>query len=170
MSERGDQLDRLIRAELPLLYRVAKHLVSSAALAEDLVGATLFKACRAFPQYDGRHPRAWLIKILRNEANQHFRKRSTTEVELDDAEIGHTPHPEAGYFKRLELSQILETMQTLSADSMMILVLCDIEELPYSEVADALEIPIGTVASRLRRARLILKDKLERQGFGGDLR
>lgn len=151
-----------------MLYRVAKHLVHSAALAEDLVGATLYKACRAFPQYDGRHPRAWLIKILRNEANLHFRKKSASEVELDEAEAGSTLHPEAEYFRQLELCQILETMQTLSHDSRLIIVLCDIEELPYFEVADVLEIPIGTVASRLHRARTKLKNKLEHLGVEGD--
>lgn len=148
-----------LRAELPVLFRVAKRLSKSSEIAEDLVGQTMYAAVKFRKSFDGRHLRSWLIKILRNEYNSHLRREASRsvilleELEVESADIWEEVH------WRVDAEILMRELDGLSEEHRIIIQLCDIEEMSYEEAASALDIPIGTVRSRLFRARGKLRDR-----------
>lgn len=151
--------EKVVDQELPLLYRVALRLARNPSEAEDLVGQTLYLAARAWAVFDGAHPRAWLLRILRNEHLGTIRKHQIT-TSLDETSEPSTE----GYWQEIDWSligeQILKVLDMLPEDYRLAVTLCDVEELTREEAAEALEIPIGTINSRLHRGRAMLRAKL----------
>jgi len=158
--------------ELELLYRVALRLTSSPSEAEDLVQDTLVRAFRAFDRFDGRYPRAWLLTILRNTRRNDLRRR---RPDLLDAEVadriparGQDGEQDATAAQAVAgqlMPQVRDAIAGLSAKHRSVLVLVDLDGLTYREAADVLEVPIGTVMSRLHRARRKVRAQLEAVGF-----
>jgi RNA polymerase sigma-70 factor (ECF subfamily) len=149
--------ERSLKSELPVLFRVAKRLSRSNEMAEDLVGQTLLAAVKFQSSFDGRHFRSWLIKILRNEFNSLIRRElARPTVVLEDAE-GETEDFWEEVNWRVDADTLMRELDQLSEEHRMIIQLCDVEELTYEEASDALDIPIGTVRSRLFRARARLR-------------
>jgi RNA polymerase sigma-70 factor, ECF subfamily len=152
---------------LGLLYNHAQWLVRDPAEAEDLVQETLSKALRAFDSFEaGTNFKAWIFCILRNTfltsrtAIAHSR---TVYLEdhpdvLDLAESGSTP--EAEVIKLHDLATLREALMELAPRLREVILLCDLEELKYREIAEILDVPIGTVMSRLARARKMLRQIL----------
>jgi RNA polymerase sigma-70 factor, ECF subfamily len=156
----------------PSLYGPAMALTHSSAEAEDLVQETLVRAFDRFDTFraDGS-PRAWLHTIMRNLFYNAYRKKSREprQVSLDafDATSGHaadallesavpqqsTISPERLVLSQIESGAILGAVQNLPADYREVVVLADIQGLPYQEIAEKLDIPVGTVRSRLSRGR-----------------
>jgi len=153
---------------LDLLYRVALRLTGNPAAAEDLVQDTMLKAIRGWHSFrPGSNARAWLVTILRNQFINGWRKtsRGPTQVDLDAIpELSDTavPDPEGAFFADLLDDDIVRALADLPDDFRDVVVLSDLEGLPYAEVAEALDIPVGTVKSRLFRARRILQGRLRR--------
>jgi len=153
---------------LDTLYRVALRLTGEAAAAEDLVQETMLRALRAWASFQpGSNARAWLVTILRNQFINGWRARRRTPdavafdtiPELPD--VGD-PDPEGRFFRDLVDDEVLAAVDALPVDFREVLVLSDMEGLPYAEVAVALGVPVGTVKSRLFRARRILQGRLRR--------
>lgn len=153
--------EREVSSELPVLYRVAKRLGCGNEEAEDLVQTCLIKAYRAWDRFDGNHLRSWLIKILRNERLMVIRSQKEA-ISLDEHE--EIEVVQEGFWTdladKLEVERIIAAMEQLSPPYRMTLHLCDVEELTYEEAAEIMDIPIGTVRSRLSRARQTLRDIL----------
>ncbi|MBA4293517.1 hypothetical protein C0431_11180 [bacterium] len=153
--------EREVSGELPVLYRVAKRLGCGNEEAEDLVQTCLIKAYRAWDRFDGNHLRSWLIKILRNERLMVLRshKEALSLEEHEEIEV-----IQEGFWSdlagKLEVERIIAAMEQLSPAYRMTIHLCDVEELTYEEAAEIMDIPIGTVRSRLSRARQTLRDIL----------
>lgn len=148
-----------LRSELPVLFRVAKRLAKSSDTAEDLVGQTLYAAVKFQNSFDGRHFRSWLIKILRNEFNTLVRREAARPtVVLDEVEGESESFWEEVHWK-VDADTLMKELDNLSEEHRMIIQLCDVEELSYEEAADALDVPVGTVRSRLFRARAKLRDR-----------
>lgn len=159
--------------ELEVLLRVARRLTRDPADAEDLVQETLLRAYRAIDRFDGRHPRAWLLTILRNAWKNSLRKQVPTPI---DDELGSLSAQRArgadGRMGAEELvlaeeldPQLAAAVASLSPKLLAVVVLVDAEGLTYAEAAETLEIPEGTVMSRLHRARNKLRRELEEVGF-----
>jgi RNA polymerase sigma-70 factor (ECF subfamily) len=154
-------VEDLLRQELDMLFRIARRMTGNDADAEDIVGQTMLAAVRTYDRFDGRHPRAWLAQILRNEWMQTLRRRkSRPESELEDA-----PEPsEEGFWKqiddKLQAERILEELDSLPADFRDAIVFCDVEEMSYEEAAAAMGVPSGTLRSRLHRGRKMLRARL----------
>lgn len=151
-----------MRKELPVLYRVARRMGCTAEEAEDVVQTTLVKAYQAWERFDGRHLRSWLIRILRNERLMLLRGAHPTES-LDEPhalEAADQPFWDEVSWK-LAADRIKEEMERLPEVYRMTVHLCDVEELTYEEAAEVMEVPIGTVRSRLFRARAMLRKRLE---------
>ena len=159
-----------VRNELPTLYRVAKRLCGNAEMTEDLVQQTLINAFRSYKRFDGRHFRSWLVRILRNEFYSQYRKADhdiNEELEETSASVGPFW---AEVESRVLAEQILSEVEKLPVAFRLTLHLCDIEELSYEEVAEIMEVPVGTVRSRLFRARAALRRKLGHQMTDGESR
>ena len=148
-----------LRNELPVLFRVAKRLSRSADIAEDLVGQTLYAAIRFKNSFDGRHLRSWLIKILRNEYNSHLRREASRPTVLLEEVEGESEALWDEVNWRVDAQTLMRELDNLTEEHRMIIQLCDVEELSYEEAAEILDIPIGTVRSRLFRARAKLRER-----------
>ena len=147
--------------EIEVLLRVARTTTSNRADAEDLVQETLLRAYRAIDRFDGRYPRAWLLTILRNtNANLHRRQRPVT---IGDWELIRTARPAFGRaelpgaedsFMDHELHADLDAaIRALDPRFRAALILVDVHDLSYSQAAAVMGVPVGTVMSRLSRAR-----------------
>lgn len=153
---------------LDLLYRVALRLTGDPAAAEDLVQDTILKALRGWKSFrPGSNARAWLVTILRNQFINGWRKVKRAPQQVDVEAVpefvdGDNPDPEGRFFAALVDDEVLAALDALPDDFRDVVVLSDLEGLPYAEVAEALDIPVGTVKSRLFRARRILQGTLRR--------
>lgn len=159
----------VVEPEIEVLLRVALSITSVKADAEDLVQETLVRAYRAIDRFDGRHPRAWLLTILRNtNANMHRRRRPGV---IGDWELVGSARPAFG---RSELPSAEDTFvdEELHADLdaairaldprfRSTLILVDVHDLSYAEAAAVMGVPVGTVMSRLSRARDRVRASLE---------
>jgi RNA polymerase sigma-70 factor (ECF subfamily) len=164
---------------LPSLYNVAFWLSRNATDAEDLVQETFLKALRGFDTFEpGTNFKAWIFRILRNtyltsRAGLAARRTVSLEDELNEGgESGPAQYPEAAVDRQTPETNLLQiadrtalnaAMETLPPPLLEVILLCDVEEMKYREIATALEIPIGTVMSRIARARLALRLALETQ-------
>ncbi len=154
------RFEDVILLEIPVLYRVAKRLTLSASDAEDMVGQALLSAAKAWDAFDGRHPRSWLIRILRNEHLTDLRRKGSRPVTAPvDADFETACDPWPAVHAKLTAEAIVHAMDTLPEEYRLTIALCDVEEMSYEEVAEALSIPLGTVRSRLFRGRKLLRQR-----------
>jgi RNA polymerase sigma-70 factor (ECF subfamily) len=157
-----------VEPEIEVLLRVAQTLTGSWADSEDLVQDTLVRAYRAIGTFDGAHPRAWLLTILRRtHLNSHRRQRPDPRSDLGDLEgqrpaFGATvvPGPEETVTDRVLDEDVERALATLDPRFRTVLLLVDVDQLTYAEVAHLLGIPVGTVMSRLSRARSRVRTQL----------
>ncbi len=164
---------------LPSLYNVAFWLSRNANDAEDLVQETFLKALRGFDSFEpDTNFKAWIFRILRNtyltsRTGLAARRTVALEDELNEiGESGPVQYPEAAVDRQTPETNLLQmadrtalqaAMETLPPPLLEVILLCDVEEMKYREIASALEVPIGTVMSRIARARLALRTALETQ-------
>ncbi len=149
-----------VQPQIEVLLRVAHTLTGSWADAEDLVQDTLIRAYRNIAGFDGAHPRAWLLTILRN-AHLNSLRRQHPDLLGDRIDAGHRPAfgaPVAGSAEDDVVEAVMdERVETalagLDPKFRAVLLLIDVEQLTYAEVAELLAVPVGTVMSRLSRAR-----------------
>ncbi len=154
--------------ELEVMLRVARSLTRNAADAEDLVQDTLVRAYRAIDRFDGQYPRAWLLTIMRNtHINSARRRRPELLRDPDNAPEQPAEERTDDIIEQQIDGRILETLDELDEPFRTIIELVDIDGLSYAEAADVLDVPVGTVMSRLHRARRRIRDRLVEAGFGG---
>jgi len=158
--------------QIDALYNFAFHLCYNEDDANDLVQETYLKAYRFIDKYiQGTNAKAWLFKILKNGFINQYRKKSKRPTQVDYEEITSYHDSDAGsyvgfYDLREELFQgmmgdeVTGAINSLPLDFRTVILLCDIEGFTYEEISKIVSIPIGTVRSRLHRARNMLKDKL----------
>ncbi|BAM92232.1 hypothetical protein S58_62580 [Bradyrhizobium oligotrophicum S58] len=146
---------RLIEPLIPALRRYARALVRDRSAADDLVQDCLERAVSRWHQrrLDG-DPRSWMFSILHNLAVNRFRgqKRRPVHVEIDEAPGGELSHM-ATQDRTIEVRQMLRCVDQLPEEQRSVLLLVVVEDLSYAQAADVLGIPVGTVMSRLSRAR-----------------
>jgi RNA polymerase sigma-70 factor, ECF subfamily len=171
-DETGDQIfNRLVLPEVDVMWRVAMSLTRNRADAEDLVQESLLRAYKAIDSFDGRYPRAWLLTILRNtERNRHRRRRPELLSDPDIAEErGPRTEPDE-VERRAEDSEfdaaVTAALAQLPENFRRVVELVDVDGLSYQEAADLLDVPLGTVMSRLHRARRRIRELLVPAGFG----
>jgi RNA polymerase sigma-70 factor, ECF subfamily len=157
------------------VYRVARHLVGSPDEADDLVQETYARAFRSWRSFQpGTNLRAWLLRILTNlNIDRGRRLQRTPETQpLEEGdyylynrleqEVGE-PADEERVISRLSQDSIVEALSEVPHDFRDVLVLVDIGDFSYQEAAQILDIPIGTVMSRLHRGRRVLKSALAQE-------
>ena len=154
------------------VYRVARHLANSREEADDLVQETYVRAFRSWRSYQpGTNLRAWLLRILTNlnidRGRRAQRTPPTQGLEANDyylydrlTESDGGPSDEERVVERLSQDDIVEALASVPHDFRDVIVLVDIGDFSYQDAAQILDIPIGTVMSRLHRGRRILKREL----------
>lgn len=154
------------------LYTFAYHLTFNEEDANDLVQDTYLKAFRFINSYQqGTNAKAWLFKILKNSYINEYRRKARTpaKVDLEDYVTFHDTD-EAAQVGNLDLreeifegmlgDELTKAINDLPIEFRTVILLCDVEGFSYEEIAKIVDIPIGTVRSRLHRARNLLKEKL----------
>jgi RNA polymerase sigma-70 factor, ECF subfamily len=152
---------------LPLfdqLYNFAHWLTQDRSEAEDLVQETYAKALRGFSSFQrGTNFRAWMFRILRNSflsSRTGLKSMVTFNDDEDTAIASPDPTPEAVLLEQADRDSVRQALRGLSVPYREILLLCEVEEMSYEEIAQTLTIPTGTVMSRLHRARKALRASL----------
>jgi RNA polymerase sigma-70 factor, ECF subfamily len=162
------------------VYRVARHLVRNPEEAEDLMQETYARAFRSWRSFTpGTNLRAWLLRILTNlNIDRGRREQRTPETQpLEEGdyflynkleETSEGPTDEERVVQRLSQDDVVAALSAVPHDFRDVLVLVDIGDFTYADAAQILEIPIGTVMSRLHRGRRILKQAMAQSAVGGD--
>ena len=148
----------------PSLYGYARWLTGEAHEAEDLVQETYLKALRGFGSFrDGTNFRAWMFRILRNTFLPSRSGLRAMEPLDDDAaeEIAEEGTPETHFVNRANGEALRRAIEALPLPFREVLLLSDVENMRYKEIGEALGIPVGTVTSRLMRARRRVRAALE---------
>jgi RNA polymerase sigma-70 factor (ECF subfamily) len=170
----ADPFEQEALSFLDALYRTALRMTRSEADAEDIVQETYIRAFRFREQFTpGTNMKAWLFRILTNTFINSYRRRATQPqtTELDDIEettlhrhmtdagAAASPEPEREVLDSIVDSEVREALEELP-ERFRTVVLLDVEGFAYKEIAEMLEIPIGTVMSRLHRGRKFLQKRL----------
>ncbi len=173
---RKNKYDTIFEEELlphvSALQTFAYHLTYHQEDADDLVQETYLKAYRFIEKYEkGTNAKAWLFKILKNAFINEYRKKSKqpAKVDFEDIVAYHDTddHRVTGYsdlreeiFLHMMGDEVTSAINSLPIEFRTVILLCDIEGFTYQEIAAIIDVPIGTVRSRLFRARNLLKEKL----------
>ncbi|WMJ75438.1 sigma-70 family RNA polymerase sigma factor [Cytophagaceae bacterium ABcell3] len=171
-AQKDSQFEKEFMPLIDSLYNFAYRLTLDEDDANDLVQETYMKAYRFFGSYEqGTNAKAWLFRILKNSFINDFRKKSKEpskvdyqEVESfynsDDVDADITTDLRIDSLQEMIGDEVANALNSLAVDFRTIIILCDLEGFTYEEMSKILDIPIGTVRSRLHRARNLLKEKL----------
>lgn len=159
---RTDEFEKAALPHLNELYRSAARLLGDSTRAEDVVQEVYLQAWKSFDRFEpGTNCRAWLFKILVNTVHHYRRKwfnmrlvKESEEV-LEQAVAYAPPIPD-----EITEQEILRALDRVPADYRAAVLLADVEEFSYKEIAGMLNVPIGTVMSRLSRGRKLLREQL----------
>lgn len=161
---------------LDAAYNLARWLLRGSEDAEDVAQEAFLRALKYFDGFRGPNARAWLLRIVRNTCYSWIKDRMKTEPMTEDREghldpeheraleaAGHDlPAPDAQLIQDTDRRLLNEAVQALPTDYREILVLRELELLSYKDIGEVVGIPIGTVMSRLSRARALLRQRLSR--------
>ncbi len=162
-----EQFDRDLLTHLDALYRIALRLARNPLLAEELVQEASYRAIRSAHTYDpsagGMKP--WLVRILRNTFLTRLERegkqpQAVEEQTLEASKVAPAALPTGRNFSEYMDQELVRALDLLPEEYRTVLMLWAIEDFTYQEIADALEVPIGTVMSRLHRARGKLVEQL----------
>lgn len=172
-TEKHEVFNREFMPHIDSMYNFAFRLTTDEDDANDLVQDTYLKAFRFISSFEqGTNAKAWLFRILKNSFINDYRKKSkqpakvdyqeveTTYNSEDAADTSHTVDLRADAVQDMIGDEVANALNSLPVDFRTVIILCDIEGFTYEEMAKILDIPIGTVRSRLHRARNLLKEKL----------
>lgn len=174
-SEQYQDFQKEALVHTDALYRYARRLTNDASEGEDLLQETFLRALRFWHQYQkGTNCKAWLFRIMRNLSinRAQSKARNPASDSLEDTEEWslygklqqpdslEDDNPEKRFFEQNWSKEIIEAMAKLPEEYRSAIILCDVEGFAYQEIADILDIPIGTVRSRLNRARSRLQQML----------
>ncbi|MCY7349286.1 MAG: sigma-70 family RNA polymerase sigma factor [Cytophagaceae bacterium] len=173
-EERYRIFDREFMPHITSMYNFAFRLTMDEDEANDLVQDTYLKAFRFINSFEtGTNAKAWLFRILKNSFINDYRKKTKepNKVDYQEVESYYDSEEAAGTDQTTDLriesvqellgDEIANALNALPVDFRTVIILCDVEGFTYEEMAKILDIPIGTVRSRLHRARMLLKDKLK---------
>jgi len=170
--QKQEDFNEEIIPHLDAMYNFALRLTTDPNDAEDLVQDTIVKAFRFFSSYEkGTNAKAWLFRILKNSYINNYRKKSKQPSQVDYDEVSSfyetiradrtdTSDLEDRMFRELIDDDISNALEQLPEDFRTVVLLCDVESFTYEEIANMLDVPIGTIRSRLHRGRNLLKAEL----------
>ncbi len=158
---RAEDFEAAAMPHLNELFRTAARLVGSRAEAEDLIQETYMQAWKSFHRFAlGTNCRAWLFRILFNKANHQRKRLFWRKTHDSDVLLEETLRYETPVSEQLSDEEVLLALERLPRHYREVVLLADVEEFSYKEVAGILSVPIGTVMSRLSRGRKLLRVEL----------
>lgn len=171
-----DNFERQAEKVFPSVYGTALRLTRSKEDAEDLAQEAIVRAYEAFDRFDGTNFKAWILRIVTNLYINRYRQRQRgpqlASIEDDgvlEPVAEESGEPDRMLFDGLLGHEVEEALAKVPEDFRMAVILSDMEGLSYQEIAEATEVPIGTVRSRLARGRAMLRNQLEsfarREGY-----
>ena len=176
-----DDFKRLILPYLDGAYNLACYLTRDPVLSEDIVQDSYVRAFRAFPQFRGASPRAWLFAIVRNCCrSSQSRPGGTIALVVHESSLSHeealrvqrepdlSPSPEDEVIRRSEINRLRRAIEEMPEPFREAIVLRELEDFSYAEIAEVTGVPIGTVMSRLSRGRSILAQELPQPSARGN--
>jgi RNA polymerase sigma-70 factor (ECF subfamily) len=159
------QFEQIVMPHLDAAYNLARWLAGNHHDAEDIVQEACMRAHRFAAGYRGGNSRSWLLAIVRNMAYTWLKKnRPQAVVSIDDEELAEIEDPAAPAFDKADVGLLRAALGELPVEFREAIVLRDIEGLSYKEIAEVADIPVGTVMSRLARARRQLQTYISRKG------
>jgi len=163
----GIAFEEAVLPHLDAAYNLARWLTRNTQDAEDVVQEAYLRAFRFFGGYHGGNARAWLLKIVRNTCYTWLHQNRTHQAtdlfdEQIHTDVAESRNPETLLLQRADGQLLNQALDELPTDFREVLVLLELEGLSYKEIAEVLGIPIGTVMSRLARARHRLRESLSR--------
>ncbi len=164
------RFDHFVVPEIDVMLRVARSITGNTPEAEDVVQDSLLRAYRSIDSFDGKHPRAWLLTIVRNtNINRNRRQRPTLLDDPDAPELesqaAASVSTEEAYLAGTFDASVEASLAGLAPDARRVIELVDLAGLSYAEAAEVLDVPIGTVMSRLHRARRRIREDLRHSGL-----
>jgi RNA polymerase sigma-70 factor, ECF subfamily len=168
MDERRRRFEAKALPHLDAAYNLARWLTRSSADADDIVQEAMMRAYRGFDGFRGGEMKPWLLAIVRNcflSTKTHTRQISIVRLTEDGAAAGESevadeaPDPEHVAMRTDHSRKLNHVIETLPQEFREVLVLREIEDLSYRDIAEVTSVPIGTVMSRLARARALLKER-----------
>ena len=173
LFRRGDQnrdrFERMAEQVFPSVFGTALRLTRDREDAQDLAQEAIIRAYEAFDRFDGRNFKAWILRILTNLYINRYRQRerSGSQASLDDENVAEPVAnledvPDRQILDNMVGGEVERALAKVPTDFRIAVVLSDIEEMTYEEIAEATQVPIGTVRSRIARGRAILRRELER--------
>lgn len=174
-NKRSKEFESLVLEHVDLLYAVALRLTRNPADAEDLTQNTFVKALRFHDKFKaGTYIKAWLLTILRNTFINEYRRKARRPIEVELSGIEAAPELlpemegllEPHHGRREDLLELVDdpvrkAVESLPDDFREAVIMADLEDMSYKEIADIMKCPLGTVMSRLYRGRKLLRDALE---------
>jgi RNA polymerase sigma-70 factor (ECF subfamily) len=172
-SSRDDSFERVVLPHLDAAYNLARWLMRDPEAAEDVLQEAMVRALTYFASFKGVNPRAWLLQIVRNTAYGSMalnRGVETVPITDDSGEaitelVSGDDDPEAALLRARESRQVRALIADLPVELRETLVLREFEELSYKDIAEATQTPIGTVMSRLWRARQLIARAATAEGL-----
>ncbi len=171
-KHRQTAFEQAILPHLDAAYNLARWLTHNDQDAEDIVQESCVRALKYFGGFRGGDPKAWLLTIVRNTSYSFLRRHRVRELTLSlDEELLTLPsqegNPEQLVLKRLDVEAVYRAVESLPVEFREMIVLREMEGLSYREIAEVAEMPIGTVMSRLARARTRLQQCLKESQVRG---
>lgn len=162
-DQNTQDLHDAILGEIPRLRRFARFLMRNSDIADDLVQETLMRAVAAADSFQpGTNVRAWLFTILKNATRNHARRQRRNPVDsIDTLDTTAPSESQADPLAKLEFTELVAAIDVLPGSFKQVVLLCGVEGFQYEEAAEIMGVPIGTIRSRLSRARRILRRRLE---------
>jgi len=157
------RFEQIVLPHLNAAYNLARWLTRNSHDAEDVVQESYLRAFRAFDSFEGSDSRAWLLAVVRNTCFSMLRKnKNQPAIEFDETYTAADPSPdaEAVLISEAALGSLQECLEALPLEFREVIVLRELEELSYKEISDVARVPVGTVMSRLARARKRLQQCL----------
>lgn len=166
------KFDGILHEYLDNLFQLAYMRCGNRELAEDLVQDTCIKAYQSYISKNEEitNAKSWLFRILINTHIDYTRKKQFNTIEIEDFDFVDKKSPSEDLERNVFYGDLRTALKELDKDQRVIIYLSDINEYSYKEISELIKIPLGTVMSRLHRARQTLRKSLSKKGYSESLK
>jgi RNA polymerase sigma factor (sigma-70 family) len=162
------RFEELFRPHMDAAYNLARWLTRNESAAQDIVQESYLRALRSLNRFAGGNARAWLLTIVRNQSYTWLKSAGGNnrwvnigdELEEDNLALADMHTPERDAISKEDTAHVQQTLEALPPIFREVIILKELEEMSYKDIATVTGVPIGTVMSRLARGRLMLKTEL----------